>query len=148
MVPVRTKLQLGEGGVADLLVTPHLAVYEEWAGVPRTIAKDAGPVQVMERYADIMYLAALNAWELDGKGTREEYPHTRGDFHAVMQADPKEFTRAVKFVLTALTGKTERELVEEEKSRQNENESAKTGKDEGSDEKKKRRRWPFRTTGR
>lgn len=136
MVPVRTKIQLGEGVAADLLVTPHLAAYKEFAGVSTEIPKDATAVQVMERYADIMFLSALNAWELDGHGTAEDYPHTRGDFHALMQSDPKAFAKAVKFIVEALTGKSERQLVEEEKERQSAAKAAGEGRQD--DEKKKK----------
>ena len=96
----------------DLLVTPHMAVYEKAAGIP-PLAEDADTVQVMCRYADLMYMAALNAWELDGRGTMEDYPIKRGDFHAFMQADRKGFAAAVSFLVSALTGKTVKELEKE-----------------------------------
>jgi|GEM_PF-2835784 len=117
MVPVRYKLTLSDGVTADLLFTPHLAVYEKATGIQSSIDKDADSLAVMYRYADLMYLAAINAWELDGRGTLEDFPHTRGDFHALMQADAKGFTKAVKFCVCALTGKTEEELAEDEEKR-------------------------------
>lgn len=118
MIPVRKTIELKEGVKADLLFTPHLAVYEEPTGVKPTVDKDAGTLEVMYRYADLMYLAAINAWELDGHGTLEDFPHTRGDFHALMQADPKGFAAAVKFAVSALTGKTAEQLMAEERKKE------------------------------
>jgi hypothetical protein len=60
-----------------------------------------------------MYLAAKNAWELDGKGLAEDFPHKRGDFHGWMVADPKGFAKAVRFLVCALLGKTAQQLAEE-----------------------------------
>lgn len=139
MIQVRRTIKLKDGVTADLLFTPHIAVYEERAGLRNEVGPDSGTMAVMERYADLMYLAALNAWELDGHGTMEDYPHTRGDFHALMQADPKEFVAAMKFAVSALTGKTEKELTaEEEKRRQAARNEAKTGEGgEAGDVKKK-----------
>lgn len=129
-----------DGVKADLLFTPHMAVYEEQAGIRNEVGEGSGTLAVMERYADLMYLAAVNAWELDGHGTMEDYPHTRGDFHALMLADPKEFASAVKFAVSAITGKTEKELTaEEEKRRQAAGNSAKNvegGEEPGAVKKK------------
>ena len=114
MVPVRKTVNIKEGVAVDLLVTPHLATYEEGAGI-KPLPASATNTEVWERYADLMYLAALNAWELDGHGTAEDFPHTRGDFHALMQSDPKAFALTVRFFVCALTGKTEKELAAQER---------------------------------
>ena len=113
MVPVRKQLTIKEGVAVDLLVTPHLAVYEEAAGIP-PLPDDATNAQVWERYADLMYLAAINAWELDGHGTAEDFPHTRGDFHEYAAADVKRFAKDIDFAISALTGKSAKELVEKD----------------------------------
>lgn len=124
MVPVRKTVTIKDGVAVDLLVTPHLAVYEEGAGI-KPLSATATNTEVWERYADLMYLAALNAWELDGHGTTEDFPHTRGDFHALMQSDPKAFAQTVRFFVCALTGKTEKELaVAERKEEKREKEEA------------------------
>lgn len=131
MIQVRKTVMLKEGEAVDMLVTPHLAVYEDAAGVPKYVPEDAGTLRIMERYADLMYLAAINAWELDGHGTLEDFPHKRGDFHALMQADPNEFARTVKFFVQALSGKTEREMAAEEaKARQEAGKKAQEGEGE------------------
>lgn len=145
MVPVRMSLSLGDGVAVDLLVTPHLAVYEEAAGVPRFVSEGADTLRVMERYADIMYLAAVNAWELDGHGTMEDFPHKRGDFHALMQSDPRVFAKAVRFTATALTGKTDKELAEEGKRSAETAQKRSAGED---GEKVKKKTWLCRIFGR
>ena len=128
----------------DLLFTPRLSMYQETVTPLPELGADAGVLQVMERYADIMYFAALNAWELDGHGTVEDFPHTRGDFHGWMQADRKGFAEGVKFAVSALTGKTARQLLaEEEKRRESEKEAA---KNEQAEPVKKKRSWIYRIT--
>lgn len=150
MVPVRKTVEISKGVKVDLLFTPRLAMYQETVVALPELAKDAGLLPVMERYADIMYFAALNAWELDGHGTVEDFPRKRGDFHGWMQADPKGFAEGVKFAVSALTGKTAAQLAaEEEKRRQDEKEAAKKGGGEETEEPvKKKRCWLYRITHR
>lgn len=137
MVPVRKTVEISDGVKVDLLFTPRIYVYQEsYAPLPVPESRDESFLAVMERYADIMFFAALNAWEVDGHGTREEFPHKRGDFHGWMAADPKGFAEAVNFALCALTGKTLEQLAaENEKAAETAENGAKTG--EG--EKKKKR---------
>ena len=139
-------MEISEGVKVDLLFTPRISTYQEaFAPLPET-AKGADVVGVMERYADIMFYAALNAWELDGHGTAEDFPYKRGDFHGWMAADPRGFAEGVKFAVCAITGKTAAQLAaEEKKRRENENKSAKT-EDAGPEKKKKP--WISRIMGR
>ena len=119
MVPVRKTVEISEGVKVDLLFSPRLSIYQDAVAPLPEMNGDAGIIQVMERYADIMYFAALNAWELDGHGTVEDFPHRRGDFHGWMNADPKGFAAGVNFAVCAVTGKTTRQLLdEEEKARE------------------------------
>ena len=137
MVPVRKTVEISEGVKVDLLFTPRLSMYQETVAPLAEPAGDSGIIEVMERYADIMYFAALNAWELDGHGTTADFPHSRGDFHGWMAADPKGFAEGVNFAVCALTGKTARQLMEEDaKVRQNEGNAAGTA--DGEAVKKKR----------
>ena len=103
----------------DLLFTPRLSLYQQSVAPLPELDGDATVIQVMERYADIMYFAALNAWELDGHGTVEDFPRTRGDFHGWMSADPKGFAEGVKFAVCALTGKTAEQLTRDEAKARN-----------------------------
>lgn len=126
MVPVRKTVEISEGVKVELLFTPRLSLYQETVVALPELDADAGVLQVMERYADIMYFAALNAWELDGHGTVEDFPHRRGDFHGWMNADPKGFAKGVEFAVSALTGKSAKQLlIEEEKRRESAKEAAK-----------------------
>ena len=144
MVPVRKTVEISEGVKVELLFTPRLSMYQETVAALPELTADAGFVAVMERYADIMYFAALNAWELDGHGTAEDFPHTRGDFHGWMQADPKGFADGVKFAVSALTGKSARQLlIEEEKRRESAKEAAESASPEPV---KKKRSWIYRIT--
>ncbi len=96
----------------DLLLTPHLYSYRDRFGI--SFATNMSETrEVLENYADVFFLAAVNAWELDGKGTVEDFPLTRGDFHAWSAQNPKDFGRAVTFAVSALTGKTAAELAKE-----------------------------------
>ena len=109
MIEVRKKAEIGNGVTADMLFTPRLFGYKGQYGITFEVAqtgdkrKDA--LAAMELYADIFFCAALNAWVLDGHGPEEDYPHTRGDFHAWMSADPKAFGKCMDFAVRALTGK-------------------------------------------
>lgn len=139
MVPVRKTVEISEGVRVELLFTPRLSFYEGQFGRLPELGPEAGFMRIMERYADIFFFAALNAWELDGHGTVEDFPHKRGDFHGWMTADPKGFGDAVKFAVRALTGKTDKELASEgEKRAKNAVETQTTVK--------KKRSWFFRIT--
>lgn len=131
MIPVRKKIEIQEGVTVDLLFTPHLYSYKGTSGVSFDIQNDKSLREMEEVYADIFYCAGLNAWELDGHGTVEDFPFTRGDFHALMTADPEAFRKNVSFALRALTGKTLEEFSAE----------AKPATEEGDAGKKKRSGW-------
>lgn len=146
MVPVRKTVEISEGVRVDLLFTPRLSLYQQSVAPLPELDGDATVIQVMERYADIMYFAALNAWELDGHGTVEDFPHTRGDFHGWMSADPKGFAAGVKFAVCALTGKTADQLTKDEAKSRNSADKPATPAD-GAPVKKKSF-FRFRTTGR
>ena len=112
MRSLRRQIELKEGVMVETLITPHLFSFKEEKGL--SLEADAANIQtVLEAYADIYYLAAINAWVLDGKGTSEDFPYTRGDFHEYMMAAPKAFAKDVDFAVQALTGKTSKQLAEE-----------------------------------
>ena len=93
----------------DLLLTPHLYSFKDQFGVDfSTDLKNTR--EVMDNYADVAFLGAVNAWVLDGRGTAENFPYTRGDFHAWAAGAAKEFGQFVSFAIPALTGKTPAEL--------------------------------------
>ena len=112
MHQLRRTIQLKDGVEVSVLFTPHLFSYKDEKGL--TLETDTSDfASVIEAYADIYYLAAINAWELDGKGTVKDFPFTRGDFHEYMAANPRAFGHDVDFAAQALTGKTIKELAAE-----------------------------------
>lgn len=125
-----------------MLFTPHLYSFRGVQGTTLEPQGDTGRREVFELYADIMFCAALNAWVLDGHGCPEDYPHTRGDFHEFMAAEPKEYGKALNFAVQAMTGKSIQDFISDA-SKPKENGSAEP--EEGKDGKKKAR---FRLTGR
>lgn len=113
MVPIRRTIELSEGVTAELLFTPHLFSYKGRGGI--TFEADTEDVrQMAEYFADLLYCAALNAWEIDGGHDIEEAPFRRGDFHGLIIGNPKEMREAIDFALRALTGKSARELTEDQ----------------------------------
>lgn len=128
MRQLRRTVSLREGAEVNLLFTPHLYSYKERTGITLEYAgKDR--LELLGVYADLMYMAALNAWELDGHGTVETFPHTRGDFHEWSMADPKGFSATMEFTVEALTGKPLKVYVDEAQQEEQE------------DGKKKRSGW-------
>lgn len=126
---------MGDGAEVDLLFTPHLYSYKARTGI--TLEFDPKDnISLLSVYADLMYLAAVNAWELDGKGTLDDCPRTRADFHEWMMQSPEEFGRTVDFTVEALTGKPLKVYAEEV-----------AGKDQ-EDGKKKRWAWITRRSRR
>ena len=134
MTTLRRKIQLKDGVEVEALFTPHLFSYKDEKGLALE-AETNNLNSVMEAYADIYYLAAINAWELDEKGTVDEFPHTRGDFHEYAAANPRVFAHDVDFAIRALTGKTAKELVAAQEKVEN------SGTSEVPEGKKKVFRW-------
>ena len=124
MQQLRRNIKLKEGVGVDVLFTPHLFSYKEEKGLALTA--DAGNVlEVFEVYADIYYLAAINSWELDGKGTVDDFPFTRGDFHEYMMSNPKDFAKDVDFAIKALTGKSAKDFAQKEEPAEEKEETKK-----------------------
>ena len=141
MRSLRRNIQLKDGVEVQTLFTPHLFSFKDEFGLFLE-APDDEPIQIMEAYADVYFLAALNAWVLDGHGTVQDFPHTRGDFHEYMMANPRTFGKDVDFAVEALTGKRVKELAnEQEKTRENAGNAPETGK-------KKAFRWIGRRSSR
>ena len=116
------------------LFTPHLFSFREETGLTLEVDED-DTLGIMEAYADVFYLAALNAWVLDGRGDVSTFPHTRGDFHEYMAANPREFGKDVNFAVEALTGRKIGDLSAEAEKR---DPGAGNGPEKG---KKKLFRW-------
>lgn len=107
------ELSITMGGAAvDLLLTPRLFVYKGRDGVTLEADGDSLPA-VMSLYADVLYCASLNWWELAGRDA-EAFPHKRMDFHAWAAENPEEFGRIVRQAVRMLSGKSLDELAKEQ----------------------------------
>lgn len=129
MRQLRKTVSLREGAAVDLLFTPHLYSYKERTGITLEY-NDRDKVELLAVYADLMFLAALNAWELDGRGTVETFPFKRSDFHEWSTQDPVGFASTMEFTVEALTGKPLKVYAREEQE-----------KEKREDGKKKRSAW-------
>lgn len=104
MKSLRKTITVKEGVGVNLLFTPHLFSFKGKSGV--TFEYDPkSEREVLEAYADIIYCAGLNAWVLDGKGSEDEAPFTRGDIHEWVAMCPKDFAKIIPFAVEAITGK-------------------------------------------
>jgi len=138
MVQVLHMITLKGGEQVELLATPALfaiAKRRGWA-----IEADAdNAAEVFSAYTKLIYLAALNAWEVRRYDSPEmgECSYRLMDFVEWASNDADAFVKAVNFVLSALTGKELKDYATEgAKPSENAEETA-NGSDEGEDVKKK-----------
>ncbi len=106
-------IELKKGVAVNILITPRLYVYKGREGINLEADADNIPA-VMSLYADVLYLGALNWWELSGKDV-EDFGHKRMDFHIWAAENPDDFGRIVTNVVRLLSGKSLAELAEEKK---------------------------------
>ena len=131
MIPYRTTIELSEGVKVEMLFTPHLFSYKGRNGISFD-ADQTDARQMAEYFADLLYCAALNAWEIDAGKDPDEAPFRRGDFHALIVGDSKAFSAAINFALRALTGKDAKTLAADAKAKEED-----VAKEGGADAKKK-----------
>lgn len=110
-----TEIIMRKGEAVNLLITPRLFVYKGREGITLEADGDSIPA-VMSLYADILYLAALNWWELEGNAL-DGFRHRRVDFHAWAAEHPEEFASLVRLAVRLLSGKSLAEQVREQKER-------------------------------
>ena len=121
-----------------MLATPALFGIAKRKGM--VIEADAGnPTEVFNAYAKLIYLAALNAWEV----RRFDDPHMGEcqyklmDFVEWASMNVDEFGKAMNFVLSALTGKELKDYATEEAKDSETAEKSANSKDESDEVKKK-----------
>lgn len=126
MIPVRTSIELRQGVRVELLFTPRLYCFKGLQGV--TLSGDTTDLpQVFSLYADILFCAALNAWTLEGNEI-EGAEFKRADFHEFSASNPQAFGKAIDFALKALSGKSLKDFIgENKKAAENENKAANEG---------------------
>lgn len=106
MVQILHTITLRGGAQVELLATPALFAVAKKRGM--TIEAEAGnTAEVFSAYAKLIYLAALNAWEVRrfDDASMGECPYRLMDFVEWSSMNPEEFMKAIDFVLFALTGK-------------------------------------------
>ena len=127
-----------KGGDVELLATPALFGIAAKRGM--TIEADTKNISdVYNAYAKLIYLAALNAWEVRRFDRPEigEFKYALMDFVEWASTNAVEFGKTINFVLYALTGKELKDYATEgAKASETAEESAKT-ESEGEDVKKK-----------
>ena len=106
MIQVLHTIKMKGGAQVELLATPALFAIARKRGM--TIEADSDNVaEVFSAYTRLLYLAALNAWDVrryDDPGMGD-FPYKLMDFVEWASADMDGFVKAISFVLAALTGK-------------------------------------------
>lgn len=110
------KIEIMKGVVVNVLITPRLFIYKGREGVTLEADGESMPA-VMALYADVLYCAALNWWELSGKDA-DEIKFKRMDFHVWAAEHQEEFGRLVVKMVRLLSGKSLAELAKEEKEKE------------------------------
>lgn len=110
------EIELREGVKVAMLFTPRLYLYKGREGV--TFEYETGnELSLHSFYADLLYAAALNHWDLTHTAD-QECPYTRIEFHQFAAAQPKAFGKAIVFAMQAVSGKSIKEIAEEARKRQ------------------------------
>ena len=138
MVQVLHMIRMKGGAQVELLATPSLFAIAKRKGMVIEANTQDG-ADVLSAYTKLIYLAALNAWEVRRYDAPEmgECQLKLMDFVEWASGNADEFLKAVNFVLSALTGKELKDYASEgAKASEKAEETAKEG-DEGEDVKKK-----------
>ena len=100
------------GVEVTMLFTPRLFVMADDKGIKISV-NVADMWQTLATYADLCYCAALIHWTMDND--MEDFPLKREDFHVWSAANHVEFGKVMVMASEAITGKTMKELIEENK---------------------------------
>ena len=106
MIQVLHTIRIKGGEQVELLATPALFAIARKRGM--TIEADSDNVaEVFSAYTRLLYLAALNAWDVRryDNPSMGECPYTLMDFVEWSSNDREGFVEAISFALAALTGK-------------------------------------------
>ena len=127
MIQVLHMIKLKGGEQVELLATPALFAIAKRRGM--TIEADAdNAADVFSAYTKLIYLAALNAWEVRRYDAPQmgECHYRLMDFVEWASGDAEAFVKAVNFILVALTGKELKDYnAGEEKAPENEEKDVK-----------------------
>ena len=104
-------IELRKGVKVAMLFTPRLYLYKGREGV--TFEYERGnDISLHSFYADIMFAAALNHWDLTHSAD-EECDYKRIEFHQYAVSNPREFGKALLFAIQTLSGKSLKEIASE-----------------------------------
>lgn len=104
-------IELRKGVKVAMLFTPRLYLYKGREGV--TFEYERGnEISLHSFYADIMFAAALNHWDLTHPAD-EECDYKRIEFHQYAISNPREFGKALLFAIQTLSGKSLKEIASE-----------------------------------
>ena len=106
MVQVLHMITLKGGEQVELLATPALFDIAAKRGLAIEADSD-NAAEVYTAYTKLIYLAAINAWEVRRYDAPEmgEFPYRLMDFVEWATNEPGKFVDAMEFALVALTGK-------------------------------------------
>lgn len=138
MVQVLEVIKMKGGAQVELLATPALFSIAKRKGW-KIEADATSAAEVYSAYSKLIYLAALNAWEVRRYDAPEmgEFKYTLMDFVEWCSEDATRFAKTINFLLCALTNKEMKDYsTEAEKASEN---APKTGNTEDGEVKKKSR---------
>lgn len=148
MTQVLYQIELKGGAQVELLATPALFDIARKRGM--AIEADAdNAAEVFSAYTKLIYLAAINAWDVRryDDAAMGDFPYRLMDFVEWASTDAEEFVGVVNFVLSALTGKGLKDYATEQaKGSENEKKAANQA-DEGV-KKKSILKWIMHLFGR
>lgn len=106
MVRVKYQIELHEGVKVDLLFTLSMYEVARKRDMKIVLEDSANNVQVIEFYQKIIYIAALNAWEVNlfDHPSIGEFPYTFMDFVEWSQQNSREFGKLIVFAAEAISG--------------------------------------------
>lgn len=106
MVQVLEVIKMKGGAQVELLATPALFAIAKRKGW-KIEADPTNMSDVYATYSKLIYLAALNAWEVRRYDAPEigEFSYTLMDFVEWCSEDAERFAKIVRFIVFGLTGK-------------------------------------------
>ena len=125
-------IRMKGGAQVELLATPALFSIAKRKGW-KIEADATSAAEVYSAYSKLIYLAALNAWEVRRYDNPElgEFKYSLMDFTEWTAEDPVRFAKTINFLLCALTNKDMRECATEgEKTAENAEKAAKKGEED------------------
>jgi len=113
MIQKYSVIEITKGGEVVTLYTPSLFQVAKEREIEIKLGTDQE--SVFSAYLLIMYLAALNAWEVEriDNPRIKPFPYTFKDFILWRSGNPEAFAKEFETAVLALTGKSVQELIRE-----------------------------------